>query len=113
MAIGIAPVKPQKKSGIGVAVYAIAAVVVLGAGLWYWLTKTGGPAKEIELTAEARAYVESFKLADVDMKANESYFQQVLVEITGKITNAGDRDVKTVEIYCIFADTYGQLVLRK
>jgi hypothetical protein len=35
------------------------------------------------------------------------------VEIEGKIANAGDRPLDTVEIYCVFRDPYGQLVLRR
>jgi hypothetical protein len=35
------------------------------------------------------------------------------VEISGKIENSGDRDLSVIEIYCVFYDTYGQLVLRK
>jgi len=35
-----------------------------------------------------------------------------VVEIDGKIGNAGDRALDTVEIYCAFYDSYGQLVLR-
>jgi hypothetical protein len=47
------------------------------------------------------------------MKANESFANQVVVEITGKIANAGDRNLSLVEIYCVFHDSYGQIVLRK
>ena len=47
------------------------------------------------------------------MKATESYVKQMVTEIEGKITNAGDRKLDTVEIYCVFYDSYGQLVLRK
>jgi hypothetical protein len=37
----------------------------------------------------------------------------VVVEINGKIGNSGDRNLNTVEIYCIFYDGYGQMVLRQ
>jgi len=36
-----------------------------------------------------------------------------VVEIQGKVGNAGDREVEVVEIFCVFRDAYGQLVLRK
>jgi hypothetical protein len=64
------------------------------------------------LTPEAKAYVKSLKLSDVEIKANKSYLNQMVVEINGKIGNAGDRALDTVEIYCVFYDSYGQLVLR-
>jgi hypothetical protein len=35
------------------------------------------------------------------------------VEITGKIANTGDREIRLVEIYCVFRDAYGQVVLRE
>ena len=59
------------------------------------------------------AYARNLKLDDVTMKANGSYIGQTVVEIEGTIANAGARPLDTVEIYCIFHDTYGQLVLRK
>ena len=34
-------------------------------------------------------------------------------EITGKITNRGDRPLRLVEINCVFYDPYGQLILRE
>lgn len=65
------------------------------------------------LTAEARAYVRYLKLADVEMKAHESYLKQSVVEITGNIENAGNRKLDLVEITCVFYDAYGQVVLRE
>jgi hypothetical protein len=47
------------------------------------------------------------------MKAAKNYFSQVVVEIAGSITNSGDRNLDTVEIYCVFKDYYGQTTLRQ
>lgn len=98
----------------------IAPVLVVGilvlagaAGLW-WMTKnapSGAPA--MTLTPEAKAYVANLKLAGVELKANESYFGQTVVEITGSITNAGDRELRQVDLYCVFYDAYSQVVLRE
>jgi hypothetical protein len=57
--------------------------------------------------------VRNLSLSDVGMKATESYLQQTVVEIEGKIGNSGNRNIDRVEIYCVFHDRYGQLVLRK
>ncbi|MCL4853516.1 MAG: FxLYD domain-containing protein, partial [Bryobacteraceae bacterium] len=38
---------------------------------------------------------------------------QDIIEITGKITNNGDRQLQQVEINCVFYDAYSQLVLRE
>src|SRR5207245_569486 len=73
------------------------------------------PPPAAPLTGEARDYVRSknLKLANVEMKAHESYLKQSVIEITGTIENAGTRKVKSVEIYCVFYDSLGQVVLRK
>jgi hypothetical protein len=114
VAIGLSPVKNEARPAIGLPVYIVAAVALIGGGLlYYYFQKGGSVAPEIALTTEARQYLPNLKLADVDMKANESYAGQVVVEITGKISNSGDKNLDTVEIYCIFSDTYWQLVLRK
>ncbi len=114
MALGIAPKPVEKKPMVGLPVYIVAAVAFIGGGLaYYYFEKSGGAPSEIALTTEARQYLPNLKLSDVDMKANESYAGQVVVEITGKISNAGDRNLESVEIYCVFSDSYGQLVLRK
>jgi hypothetical protein len=47
------------------------------------------------------------------MRAHESYLKQEVVEITGKITNTGDRVLDSVEIVCVFYDPYGQVILRE
>jgi hypothetical protein len=94
-------------------IYVVAAVVVLGGAMFAYLERSKPASADLPLTPEAKAYVRSLRLSDVNMKASESYFKQVVVEISGKIGNAGDRDLSVVEIYCVFYDTYGQLVLRK
>jgi hypothetical protein len=89
------------------------AVVVLAAA-WHLFFRGGPPPPEKPLvTPEAKAYVRHLQLSDVEMRAKESYMKQAVVEITGKITNAGDRPLKIVEINCIFFDPYGLVVLRE
>jgi hypothetical protein len=96
-----------------VPMFVVAAVVVLGSVLFYYLQVSKLPDPNFPLTPEAKGYVRSLQLSDVTMKASESYFKQVVVEIEGKIANAGDRNLTEVDIYCIFYDSYGQVVLRK
>jgi hypothetical protein len=90
---------------------AVALLAVAGWGYMRYLDRRGNG--DIPLTAEARAYARNLQLSDVEMKASENYFQQAVVEIEGKIANTGDRTLDTVEIYCVFRDPYGQLVLRR
>jgi hypothetical protein len=96
---------------------AIVIVLLLAAGLAGFLyldraSKQPPPAPP-PLTPEARVYVRYLKLADVEMKAHESYLKQSVVEITGNIENAGNRKLDLVEITCVFYDAYGQVVLRE
>src|SRR5260370_30934413 len=65
------------------------------------------------LTPEAKSYVRNLKLSEVSMKATESYVKQMVTEIEGKITNAGDRAVRRVEVYCIFYNSYNEVGLRQ
>ncbi len=92
----------------------VAAVVVVAGGvLWWWLNQPVRSSQGPPITPEAKAYVRNLSLAEVEMKAAESYMRQAVVEITGKIGNAGERPLKQVDLNCVFYDPYGQLVLRE
>jgi hypothetical protein len=104
----------QSKSFFNPTAIVIVALLVIGGGAFWYLEKTAdqrepGPV----LTAEAKAYVKNLKLSEVEMKAKENTLKQAVVEITGRIANAGDRPVRLVELTCVFYDPYGQLVLRE
>ena len=103
-----------EQKGIPVAVLVVALVVILGAGFFLYLDRAANrpPPSPAPLTAEAKAYVRSLQLMDVEMQKHESYMKQAVVEITGKIGNNGNRALRVVEINCVFYDAYGQLVLR-
>ena len=94
--------------------YVIAIIIVLGAGVWgYTQYLDRHNTADLPLTPEAKLYTRNLQLSDVELKAKENYFQQAVVEIDGKIANTGPRPLETVEIYCVFRDPYGQLVLRR
>jgi hypothetical protein len=104
-----------EQQSIPVAALVVALVVILGAGVFLYLDRASHrpPPPPPPLTTEAKAYVRSLKLMDVDMQKHESYMKQAVVEITGKIGNNGSRPLRVVEINCVFYDPYGQLVLRE
>ena len=93
----------------------IVCLLAVGGGAFWYLERLAqqpppaGPA----LSAEAREYVRHLKLSGVEMKATESYMKQSVVEITGLIANNGNRSAHTVELNCVFYDSYGQVVLRE
>src|ERR1022692_4361628 len=93
----------------------IGLVLVLGLGGFFYLDRAAKkePPAPPPLTGDARAYARNLRLTNVEMKAHESYLKQSVVEIVGNIQNVGDRMVKTVEINCVFYDSYDQVVDRK
>ncbi len=96
------------------AYYVIAILILLGTGVWaYTQYLDRHNQTDLPLTPEAKLYTRNLQLSDVELKAKENYFQQAVVEIDGKIANTGPRPLDTVEIYCVFRDPYGQLVLRR
>lgn len=107
--------KTRPKFAVPVPVMVGAIVVALGLSAWQWMEFQARrhPPQPRVLTAEAKQYVRNLKLNDVHIKAAESYMKQAVVEIDGKITNAGDRVLKLVEVNCVFRDPYGQVVLRE
>ena len=92
-----------------------AAVLLFLAGIGTWLVFRNSKASSsaTALTPEAKTYVRNLKLSEVSMKATESYVGQTVTEIEGKITNAGDRAVKHTDVYCIFYNAYGEVVIRE
>jgi hypothetical protein len=114
VAIELSSAHSQRQPVARLPLYIVGAVIVLGGALFYYLqVLSKHPAQDLPLTPEAKAYVRNLQLSDVEMQANQSYFNQMVVEITGKIANASDRSLEEIDIYCIFRDADGQLVLRK
>jgi hypothetical protein len=93
-------------------VIAVALIPIVGAA-WWWLERDTGPATPPALTDEAKAYTRNLKLGGVNMQAKTNFTGAPLVEITGEITNTGDRPLSLVELNCVFYDPYGQVVLRE
>jgi hypothetical protein len=109
-------ISPNRRGGAPVALLLIIGIAAAGAIAWYVYNRSGPPAPAAAvLTPEAREYIRQggLKLADVDMSAKENFAGGMLVEITGNITNAGGRNIRLVEITCVFTDPSGLVVLRE
>ena len=93
--------------------FIVAAAV--GGGVAFYLAKNGGSqaAQSQAVAAEAKSYVRNLRLSGVELKATDSYMGGTIVEIVGKIQNAGDRPLNQVDVNCIFYDPYGLVVLRE
>jgi hypothetical protein len=110
----IAPAAERKATIPPLAIILGLLIVLVAAGFLFLNHKASQPPPPPPpLTTEARAYLPNLKLANVQMNAHTSYLGQQVVEITGSITNAGDRKLALVEINCVFYDGYNQLVLRE
>ena len=95
-------------------IYTAAVLLFLGGiGAWFVLRSSASTNTPAPLTPDAKAYVRNLKLSEVTMKATESYVGQTITEIEGKITNAGDRSIRHVDVYCIFYNAYGEVVIRE
>jgi hypothetical protein len=89
-------------------------LVVLLAVLVCILSCSPQPQKEPPLTPEGKEYARShLQLSEVGMKAADSYARQTLTEVEGKVKNSGDRTVDRVDIFCLFYDRSGVLVLKE
>lgn len=98
---------------VGIAVFALSAVVGLtGSYLLYldWLDRA--PLLP-QLTAEAKAYLPNLALSDVKMSAEESFLEQTTIRIDGTLTNHGTRPLGAVDIHCVFREPYGQEIGRE
>lgn len=109
----IAENTPKRKVNLA-SVILLAAVLLVGGGLFWYLSQPVDPTANVpELTLEAKDYTKNLALDDVDMKATENALNQMLVEITGQITNNGDRALQRVRLTCVFYDPYSQVLARE
>ena len=112
MAIDLAA-KKREKTGPNVALIAAALIAVALGGAVSWFAAKSAPPAETALTAEAKTYLGSLPLEDVEMTSAESFGGGRLIEIKGNITNGGQRTVKRAVVFCVFRDAIGQIVLRQ
>jgi hypothetical protein len=87
--------------------------LVLIAGLAYLSHPTSSQTQSAAASPEAKAYVSHLRLSDVTMQASENFMKQRLVEVQGKISNEGQRALKSVYIYCLFSGIDGQEIYRE
>ena len=91
----------------------VAVVMALGLGAFFIYGPKAKPPAEPVLTADAKQYLEHLALSDVGMQASDSAINLSLTEISGKITNKGQRSVERVLVNCIFRDVNGQPIKRE
>lgn len=100
--------------GSKIGIYTLGIALALAGGLiWYVNRPHTTSAASVPLSPDAKAYVRNLQLSDVTMKATESYVGQTVTEIEGKIANSGSRTVQHADVYCVFYNSYGEVILRE
>ena len=105
----------SRESSLPVPIFVAGALLlIISTVVFFWYRQRQHAPPDVPiLTKEAAAYLPNLQLADVEMQAAENYLNQTTTTITGKITNAGPRTLRLVEINCVFKDQIGQTVLRE
>ena len=94
-------------------IYTLAIALALVAGLLWFVNRPQPAVEAAPLSSDAKAYVRNLQLTEVTMKATESYVGQTVTEIQGKIANTGGRAVEHADVYCVFYNSYGEVILRE
>jgi hypothetical protein len=95
------------------AIYALAIALVLAGGLFWFVNRPKSVEATAPLSGDAKGYVRNLQLSEVTMKATSSYVGQTVTEIEGKIANSGNRTVQHADVYCVFYNSYGEVILRE
>jgi hypothetical protein len=91
----------------------VAVALAIAGGLLWFVNRPKPVEATAPLSADAKSYVRNLQLSDVTMKATESYVGQTVTEIEGKIANSGTRTIQHAEVYCVFYNAYGEVILRE
>lgn len=100
-------IRKRKPKAVPLLIAATLAACAGGLAYLQWKEGSERPPEQIVLTAAAREYLPMLDLGEVEMSATENALGQTLVEITGMITNLGDRPVRRIRINCVFFDING------
>ncbi len=92
-----------KKTSIPLLPLLMAAVVIVTlVAIGIYLTRPAPKVAEGAATQEAKAYLVNLALSDVSMQASENLMNQKVVEVLGNIANNGPREVKSIDVFCLF-----------
>jgi hypothetical protein len=101
-----------KVSYVPIVIGAVTLVLLIGAYL-YLSRSHEDTETDRQASVEAKAYVKNLALSDVRMQAAENFMQQQVVDVTGNISNNGNRPLEAVYVYCLFYGTDSKLTHRE
>jgi hypothetical protein len=90
---------------------AVAVLALLGGVLY--LNRPAPKTLASTASHEAKAYLTNLGLSDVNMQASENLVNQKVVEVLGNISNNGPRELKSIDVYCLFYGLDGREVHRE
>jgi hypothetical protein len=108
------PSAVTKKRGVPLAVVLTVLVVtpVLVLSVAY-LQRPVEPKVESGASQDAKAYLANLALSDVNMQASENLMNQKVVEVLGTIANNGPRELKSIDVFCLFYGVDGREIHRE
>jgi hypothetical protein len=89
------------------------ALVLLAAAVVYLSRPEPKTATTGVASQEAKAYLPNLGLSDVNMQASENLMNQKVVEVLGNISNNGPRELKSIDVYCLFYGVDGHEIHRE
>ena len=104
---------PPEKSIPLLPILMAAVVIVALVGVGTYLTRPVRKDTEGAASQEAKSYLANLALSDVSMQASENLVNQKVVEVLGNIANNGPREVKSIDVYCLFYGLDGHEVHRE
>jgi hypothetical protein len=103
----------NKKSLPLAAILTASVFAVVALGGFVYLNRPAQKIADGAASQEAKAYLANLALSDVTMQASESLMNQKVVEVLGNISNNGPRELKSIDVYCLFYGVDGRLLHRE
>jgi hypothetical protein len=103
----------NKKSLPLAAILTASVFAVVALGGFVYLNRPAQKIADGAASQEAKAYLANLALSDVTMQASENLMNQKVVEVLGNISDNGPRELKSIDVYCLFYGVDGRLLHRE
>jgi heme A synthase len=103
---------PGRSTGSLIVVVAVLLGIMLGAAVWMLHTRSTRSQTRSALTADERAYLQRIVISDAKVSAATNFLGDMVTYLDAKVTNAGTRSVRQLDLRLEFSDMLNQVVLR-